>query len=99
MDWYDTAGDSWLHTAFGDVNVDSYHDVVPADDPVWLETASSAVDLGPTVIDGTDTPIDTPAWTAAPWADPIPEPEVLPAFWAAPDDTLGGSVWTLPSPW
>ena len=34
MDWYDISDDSWLATAFGDVNSDGYFDVLPEEPPL-----------------------------------------------------------------
>jgi hypothetical protein len=92
MDWYDTAGDSWLDTAFGDVNVDGYHDVVPADDLSWLGDPLSVTDLVPPV---PGDPADDPA---APWPA-TPAAEADPFSCTTPDDALGSAVWTLPRPW
>ena len=98
MDWYDTAGESWLDTAFGDVNIDSYHDVVAADDPAWLETASYSVDLEPIEVDGLIGAGEFPLDPASVPDDLGPLPAAL--HWNTPDPVAaGGTVWTLPSPW
>lgn len=41
MDWYDIGPDTWMETAFGDVNTDGYFDIAddPTADPAGYVTA------------------------------------------------------------